>query len=545
MTTQHRSTKRTTGRSILTLAVLLASGASACTDASLKCITAFCTQEEVPQVFDNKVALDGNFCSADPNTVGFPYKVLFIVDTSGSTRTSDPGGGRAPAVQAAVNQYINTPEVSFALMSFDTAPRQLVPAFTRDAAILGAAIPQFNQNNGSTTYVDTLAAAHDIIKADADALTQSERARTRYDVQFLSDGVPQPCQQASGVPAAEKAVLDLAAQLGIFSVTLSTIFLSGDPAAQTTCAPVTANGLLTDMARQGGGTFQALAGNQLKFVINFTKILTPFQEHSFYLVNESRVVRKGKLLADSDSDGVPDEEEIATGTDPTRNDPNRTGCGDRTNQILMPNVGLCAGTCKNELELAGRDPNRLIDQDADGLRDCEESALGVNRLEADADGDNFIDSLEVRFGTNFNDASTRVVDTDRDGVTDAEEIVTGTDPLSAEPDRSLAYVYQPLGEAAAVKAGTSCANFNITNVQLVQTLETPNSKAGDNRICVYITQHPVNASPTESPPTVTKMCATANYQIVGDSEFKTPAGGVFHIDPSQFKPVICASQKCK
>jgi hypothetical protein len=545
MTTRHGSMMRFRGHSVLTFAVLMVAGASACTDASLKCVTAFCLQDEVHQVFDNKVALDGNFCSADPNTVGFPYKVLFIVDTSGSTRTSDPGGGRAPAVQAAVNQYINTPEVSFALMSFDTAPRQLVSAFTRDLAILSAAIPQFNQNNGSTNYVDTLASARDLIAADAKNLTESERARTRYDVQFLSDGVPQPCEQAGGVPAAEKAVLDLAPQMGIFSVSLSTIFLSGDPAAQTTCAPVTANGLLQEMARQGGGTFQALAGNQLKFVINFTKILTPFQEHSFYLVNESRVVRKGKLLADSDSDGVPDEEEVAAGMDPTRSDPNRTGCGDRTNQMLLPNVGLCPGTCKNELDIANRDPNRLRDEDGDGLLDCEEAALGVNRLKADADGDNFIDSLEVRFGTNFNDDSTRLVDTDRDGVTDGEEIVTGTDPLSAEPDRSLAYVYQPLGEAAALKTGTSCANFNISNVQLVQTIETPTSKAGDNRICLYITQHPVNASPTESPPTVTKMCAVANYQVVDDVEFKTPAGGVFHIDPTQFKPVICASQKCK
>jgi hypothetical protein len=489
------------------------------------------------------VALEGQFCSANPNTVGFPYKILFVVDVSGSTTTSDPTGGRAPAVQQVINQYLPTPEVSFALLAFSTDPIPVEPLFTRDPAVLQGVVPQLNQSMGSTNYLSTLQAALNIITQDANQMTVAERARTRYDIQWLSDGVPNPCTQIPGVPDAEKQILNLVQSQGLFGITLSTIFLTGDPAANTTC-PQTANQVLSDMATEGGGTFQALAGNQIKFNINFTRIVTPFQQHMFYLVNESRVVKNNVAYADSDSDGVSDNDEVAAGTDPLQADPNHTGCTDRINALLQPNVGLCPGTCNRDLQAVSGNVAALGDKDVDGLHDCEEQALGANSHRADSDGDNFIDALEARFGTNFNDPGTPTVDTDRDGTPDGEEIITGTDPLSAEPNRDLAYVYQPLSAAAATVAGTTCANFNVSNVQLVETRATATTAAGDNRLCLYIEQLPQNVSSASSEPTVTKTCSVANYHHQNGAEFKNPAGGIIRINPADFKPTICASAAC-
>ena len=106
--------------------------------------------------------------------------------------------------------------------------------------------------------------------------------------------------------------------------------------------------------------------------------------------------------------------------------------------FLQPNASLCPGTCGRELLINGGNLDALPDRDMDGMRDCVEQALGSNSQRADSDGDNFIDSLEVRFGTNFNDPSTLNADSDRDGVSDAQEIITGTDPHSAEPNRDMA-----------------------------------------------------------------------------------------------------------
>lgn len=530
---------------LLLLAGLLF-GLSSCADTNLVCSSANCQQLQAASTLNNKVEVKGQYCTANPNSVGFLYRVLFIVDVSGSTTQSDPTQQRAPAVQAAIQQYANNPEVSFALMSFSTTPMVLEPTFTRDLGVLLPVIPQFNVSNGGTDYLDTLTTAKNLIATDANTLSVSERARTTYIIQWLSDGVPQPCTDIPSIPAAEQGVLSLVNTYGLLNVTLSTIYLTGDPMANAcgTAAGFTPTDVMSSMAAEGGGTFQALSGSQLKFNINVSQVIEPFASRFFYVVNESRVVKNNTLYADSDMDGVSDSDEIASGTDPLNADPNHTGCTDGINAYLAPNNALCAAECAASVTQAGGNVSMLPDTDADTIHDCAETALGSAKLKADSDGDNLIDSLELRFGTNFNDSATLTADTDGDGVRDADEILQGTNPLSPEKDRTLAYVYAPYTAATSTVPGETCFNFDITNVQLAQTMATATTQAGDNRLCLYAEQLPQSTSGASAGPTVTKNCFTANIKDANGTAVITPSSLVT-VTPPQFTPVICNSATCQ
>lgn len=516
------------------LALLL--GANACTDAHLQMIPT-----KPANGVDNKLTAAGEACTASPGVVGYPYKVLFIVDVSGSTAQSDPTSQRGPAVQRVIDMYNANPEISFGIINFDSTPRQLTPTFTKDAAILTPIIPQLNQNLQTTNYLDTLTMARNMIAQDANNLSESERSRTRYDIQWLSDGTPVPCSNVQQVVQAENDVTGLTQSLGLFDVRLSTIFLTGANGDAGGCTdPRT---LMMAMATAGRGSYQELTGANLNFKIDFSEIKQPFNAQKFYVVNHSRVVKNNQLLPDSDTDGVSDADEMRLGTDPTKFDTANMGCDDRANELTSVNPNLCNSICT--ARITNGDPNSLPDTDGDGLRDCEESALSSKSAKADSDGDNLIDPLEERFGTALNDPSTLTVDTDLDGTVDATEVFTGTDPLTAESDRSLAYVYAALTPAQATTAGTNCFNFNVSNIQLVQTEATPTSKAGDNLICLYVEQLPTGDSSSTSEVTLSKACFIANYSENDGNAVKIPADGFKQFSPSDFTPVICASAACK
>jgi hypothetical protein len=71
-------------RALLTLVLLLAAAAG-CTERDLNPIID--QPEEV--VYDNKLKLTGEICTADPDQLEFPLKVLFVIDTSSSMDVSD------------------------------------------------------------------------------------------------------------------------------------------------------------------------------------------------------------------------------------------------------------------------------------------------------------------------------------------------------------------------------------------------------------------------------------------------------------------------
>ncbi|MCS6760434.1 MAG: thrombospondin type 3 repeat-containing protein, partial [Candidatus Devosia euplotis] len=290
---------------------------------------------------------------------------------------------------------------------------------------------------------------------------------------------------------------------------------------------------LEPMSQIGDGSFRQLTGGELEFSIGFTEILRAFEQRHFFVVNNNRLLWDDALLPDTDGDGLADAGDFEP--NPTMYDHDTDGCSDRVDVEMLPNVGLCEGTCGKEMESSGGDPSTLADIDGDGLPDCAEKVLGYLRTRADSDLDGFPDLIELAAGTNPLEATPFEEDQDGDGVSDGEEIRVGTNPRWPEsPDvrEFLAYRYEPLYPVPSPVSGANCFEFRVDNVRLAQTLPTEDREAGVNEICVYIVQTPLD-DPNSSP-TVTKSCKPARYIGTPEWDLKDPPNGVLSFTPLDF-----------
>ncbi len=142
---------------------------------------------------------------------------------------------------------------------------------------------------------------------------------------------------------------------------------------------------------------------------------------------------------DSDNDGIPDDEEVAIGTDPFNPDSDGDGLSDGAEVYdhgtnprdpdtdgdgLSDGHEVSDGICTGPLD---------ADSDADGLTDgAEANVHGTDPCDFDSDRDGLSDGAEVNdHGTNPRDP-----DTDGDGLSDGHEVSDGicTDPLDADSD---------------------------------------------------------------------------------------------------------------
>ncbi len=574
-------------------------GMSACTEAGLRKIP-----PPPPPTLDNLLTIRGEFCTEPAEEVVFPVKILFLLDQSASLQCTDSENRRFGALNGVIQDLMNIPSVSFGFVGFSSWSRE--QTFTRNQGDIDQFLDPAGGLGPATDYQGALATAVRIIEQDMVAVGAAERARTKYVVILMSDGVPEPrcnagceddrracedgedndgdgladasdpdcaniddnslhpdslygvcnttqvvpddvyvdmdglCPEYNQAPQILARISSLLALKDTYSagdVRLHTVLLfSPQDVVEAICGPASvtfgynhdvAKSLLTSMAAAGGGTFRDvnIQYENDKFLnFDFTSLDSPQWLVSFMADNRN-AVQDGAWALDTDMDGLSDPAEAEAGTDPRSADsdfPDADGYTDLLEARLAGagfdplDPGLPAVACA--------DPD---DFDGDGLRNCEEDALGTDSRLPDTDGDGLVDWLELAAGTDplRDDA---LEDMDFDGVSNFDEVRAGTDPVAADAavfrtDR-IRYGLDDLGLDRVPRQNghldeRHCYEFSVEHIRLV----TPLTQAhrGRNRIYLYTLEKPFQLAGAEERGHV--ACVEAYYD---GEHFKDPADGL-------------------
>ena len=212
--------------------------------------------------------------------------------------------------------------------------------------------------------------------------------------------------------------------------------------------------------------------------LNFDTTQSVFVKKAFLATNINARTLKGKMLPDSDADGLGDREEVCYGeilssqcqkveectcqediwsptnpagtdTDPAKTDTDGDGLSDLL-EIQFATLGL--SPLRLDLPQACYTLEYPYkNRDGDGLNDCEEKLLGTDNSLFDTDRDGYPDHLEFYSGTNYLIAD-HLADSDMDGMANGLELEIHTDPQSNDIGARSgdAYRYQVVDEGLRI-----------------------------------------------------------------------------------------------
>jgi hypothetical protein len=443
--------------------------AAACTD----------TQLGVPappalQALDNRLEIDGTYCTEPAGAAVFPVKIILLIDLSGSMCYTDPASGtcttdlcdngpnspsnpnpprRMQAVQTVLDNFKDNPAVTFSVVTLassiiaypldQTVTSPNPTFFTKDQSVLG--LDTLRNVDGITDYQGALSKVKNLMSDDmaaTAALHPTELPRTKYAVIFLTDGTPFPhCSKADPTRDNPPDRADCA----------------NNPAFCTICQ----------------------VGNTTTF-----NGLTPGQDYNepyqlVQLVNEMHTLADSRSVGDFKFHAIELQNPNAVQCCPVcfADDPDGSRAGQLLTAMAQPAQGL--GTYKlftnpADLSFLNYDFTSLqedfvtrqlivqpaneiatssgiaIDSDGDGISDDDEFKLGSNRLKKYSDDDGYSDLFKLRhpeLGFQIGVSSLArcmqnspkcpghlPCDTDGDGLTDCEEFELGTDPELVDTD---------------------------------------------------------------------------------------------------------------
>lgn len=471
-----------------------------------------------------KVTLKGTFLTENPDVINFPIRVVLAIDCSGSMAGSDPipDGQQYPnrieAAREFINTYIEYESIKFDIILWNNGIQNTTGGFTRDLDDLNSVLNSYN-NTSTTNYTNAIqrAEAHlqnEIYTMGADSSQSANIARMKCVVLFFSDGLP---DSGSAVAYGEiiNAVETMKTNLlddGVASFNFHTFLLSSliDPASED-YEDVT--DLMLNMATTGKGVFVEFeSASSIDFINVVDMRLTPEYKVKFIVAFNTNV-RPGTELVyvDSDGDGLIDiEEDVnengivdtdpATGlpieTDPTMRDSDGDGLSDYA-EIKLSTIND-AFDPNDPTDSRCPDGAELLDRDRDGLYDCEEVIKGTSYYNPDSDSDGIPDGIEFYMGSNPVKAQT-TDDSDFDGVSDWLEIQRHTNlGVNDEKIRQrYSYTYHIVDQGLIVlNQGTEHESrrreiaFNISNIDIMDTLACDGRQAGDNLIRFFIAEVP-------------------------------------------------------
>jgi hypothetical protein len=478
--------------------------------------------------------------------------------------------------------------------------------------ILNFAAPGNMANRDSTDFVKPLTDMYALINRDIANLALvggTQETRGRYSVIFLSDGQPTINQDrellcGDGVRRLRQ-LKDLADDV---RVNTAHVFQPTQVIASTNCdidggynppggaraciyptLPAAACPLLLvnqnadrlkQMAALGGGQFRDFRNNEPINFLNFAfgQVRRTYVFDKLVVSNFSAPPQSAIELADTDSDGLLDRhpdpkvrDEAKEGTNPWVADTDGDGFSDgvevyfrqrltangaaatsfNPNQRMLPDGGGVDRGCPAEL--------RGVDQDCDGLTDCDEQIIGTNALRADSDDDGVPDSVEFKLGTQPASDDLRQ-DVDNDGLSNADEVSFHLDPLEVDSANLSVDGYRvkvtrvgsvesgtmPLadGGSSALLRGRQCFSFEANNVLLANT--APDTRdagnpdggapffrrgAGYNDIFVSYSMKPADDATGR---TAIRMLRNVSSRFpVGG--IKSPHDGVISVTPDDFR----------
>ncbi|HWV37230.1 MAG TPA: hypothetical protein VN033_02020 [Vulgatibacter sp.] len=447
--------------------LLFAALALGCTDAAL--------YGDARQLEPNEVELSGSICTSDPNDLGFPVKVLLLVDTSVSD--AEYVAQRGASVERLLRTYAG-PETSYSVIRYSARAsgtqgsssrppcslQNLTPdGFTRSLEDAALGVQCTHAAGSGRDWSEALSLAESVITGDILTTSIGKRSRTKYVVVLFTNGAPthslrqewcasrspaltgQTCVSryeeafCSGMtPAPQdceraqysklvRGMRDFAREAGVQEFHFHAIY-QRDPDLASMPGSVddsTAVSLLGEMTMVGGGTLYrfpgpAICGDESGGVgclfssVDLRSTEAVFRRRQLIVTNRNAHAGPSGIEVDSDGDGLPDRIELELGTSPTTRDTD----GDDLSDLV-----------EHMLRSQGLDPlrNELTDPDGNWPKECPLPGSGNPAAfppDRDGDGDGLTDCEEALLRT-----EATLFDSDHDGIPDLLELVYGTNPI--------------------------------------------------------------------------------------------------------------------
>jgi hypothetical protein len=484
-------------------------------------------------------SVDAHFCTSAAVPGQQNLKYLFILDHSASNQpgfpnpltpddvnNTDPQGSRryGPLVNFIQNL---TPDAntstSFALIDFNDTAKQSgttagfepsIPSFItnlkKDWIGGGSAASPAPNDSGFTNYQAALQLALQTITKDVkdESVNPNQNgATTSYVIIFVSDGVP-----TIAVPTAPGGVYQQTYNADIGPLVTSLMNLKNDPSMGPLISNITLNTayysngtdvlaaeqLLGQMASSGNGQYLRFDSGQNILYEQFAppsrKIINNLVD--VFVTNQNLVWwDDGRLLVDSDGDGLPDVIENQIGSNPELADSDGNGVSDlveyRTKGKAC-NDPACAPAGRDRYAMcAGFSPSTAPNGTVtfksttnDGLNDCEKFVLGASRTQFNSNGDMLPDQFALRAGLPLiaGTSVTAFSDPFNDGMNNYSKVKAGLPiQVSLKNIGTFSGQVSTLTPETSTVDGVSCYHYQASNIATTNTVNNLKIMVVQNR----------------------------------------------------------------